>query len=125
MSEEWNDPPESEGITRGPEEALEREIARSKALKVERLQLRDQLETLQNEVHRLEEENDTLRRQLDAAQPPPSRQETPSSQPAQTGTGQPHPAGTPRPMVPQSWALALLAFNLAALGVLLILLVQC
>lgn len=114
MTEEWNDPPESEGITRGPEEALEREIARSKALKVERLQLRDQLETLQNEVHRLEEENDTLRRQLDAAQPPPSRQETPS----------PQPAGTPRPMVPQSWALALLAFNLAALGVLLILLVQ-
>lgn len=115
MSEEWNDPPESEGITRGPEEALEREIAKSKALKVERLRLRDQVEKLQKEVERLTRENDILRRQLTTRPPsPPESTETPHAPP-------PPERG---PMVPQSWALALLAFNLVALGLLLILLMQ-
>ena len=46
MTDEWQDTPEEDGITLGPEEALEREIAKSKSLKVERLQLRDQVERL-------------------------------------------------------------------------------
>lgn len=109
MTEEWTDPPESEGITRGPEEALEREVARSKALKVERLQLRDRVATLQNEVDRLTLENRRLKeasgRTQGAAQTPP-----------------PPPIPDPRPMVPRSWAWSLLLFNLLALGLLLILL---
>ena len=112
--EEWNDPPESEGITRGPEEALEREIARSKALKVERLQLRDRVETLQKEVDRLTGENQRLHERLQTGASPGKQQES-----------RPPPSPSPsRPMVPQSWVLALLAFNLIALGVLLILLLQ-
>ncbi|MCF8720080.1 hypothetical protein [Nitrospina gracilis] len=111
MTEEWTDPPESEGITRGPEEALEREVARSKALKVERLQLRDRVATLQKEVDRLTLENRRLKeiqgRTQGAAQTPP----TPAT-----------PAAVPRPMVPRSWAWSLLLFNLLALGLLLILL---
>ncbi|CCQ89297.1 hypothetical protein NITGR_1010012 [Nitrospina gracilis 3/211] len=109
MTEDWDDPPESEGITRGPEEALEREIARSKALKVERLQLRDQVATLQKEVEQLTAENRSLQDTL-----------------AQTGTAIRNPAApdpkarTPRPMVPRSWAWSLLIFNLLALGILLI-----
>ena len=58
MSEEWLDTPEDDGITLGPEEALEREIAKSKALKVERLQLKDQVE-------RLTDQNRSLRNQLE------------------------------------------------------------
>ncbi len=47
--EKWQEPFEDEGITLGPEEALKREIDRSKALKVDRLKLRDRIETLENE----------------------------------------------------------------------------
>lgn len=57
MSDEWSEGFESGGITLGPEDRLEREIAKSKALKVERLQLRDR-------ISRLEQENQELARQL-------------------------------------------------------------
>lgn len=117
MDEEWNDLPESEGITRGPEEALEREIARSKALKVERLQLRDRVDTLQKKVERLSAENERLRQEQTAAIPKAAGGDTPAPRPST-------PATPTRPMVPRSLAWALLLFNLAALGVLLTLLLQ-
>ena len=111
MTEDWNDPPESEGITRGPEEALEREIARSKALKVERLQLRDRVATLQKEVDRLTLENRSLQDAL--AHTGKSVENRPPPSPVIPDS---------RPMVPRSWAWSLLLFNLLALGLLLILL---
>ncbi|CAI2717774.1 hypothetical protein [Nitrospina watsonii] len=115
MNEEWDDLPESEGITRGPEEALEREIARSKALKVERLQLRDRVDTLQKKVERLSAENERLRQEKTAPMP----------KAASGGASEPHPSAPPTPpMLPRSWAWALLLFNLAALGALLALLPQ-
>ncbi|MGP0629128.1 hypothetical protein ACTRW9_05455 [Nitrospina sp. 32_T5] len=113
MTEDWDDPPESEGITRGPEEALEREIARSKALKVERLQLRDQVDSLQKKVEQLTAENRSLQDAL-----------------ARTGTAignspAPDPeVPTSPPMVPRSWAWSLLIFNLLALGILLVFLLE-
>lgn len=62
MNEEnqWQENPES-GITPGPEEALRKEIEKSKALKVERLQLRNQLGSLRLQNQRLQEENQRLK----------------------------------------------------------------
>jgi hypothetical protein len=118
MTDEWQDTPEEDGITLGPEEALEREIAKSKALKVERLQLRDQVE-------RLTVQNRSLCDQLEALKQKPKGSpgdlehspDTPNS---------PH-SGTPPPangFLPNRWAFFLLVFNLTAIGLLLIYLLQ-
>ena len=53
MNGEWEDPYEEDGITLGPEEALQREIQKSKSLKVDKLQLRNEVEKLQIEVRDL------------------------------------------------------------------------
>ena len=53
MDGEWDDQFEEDGITLGPEEALQREIEKSKSLKLDRLQLRNQVEKLQAEVRDL------------------------------------------------------------------------
>ena len=58
--EKWQEPFDDDAVTLGPEEALRREIERSKALKVDRLKLRDRIETL-------EKENAALRKKLAAA----------------------------------------------------------
>ena len=77
MPDDWDDTFELGGLTLGPEERLEREIAKSKALKVERLQLRDR-------IARLEEENARLKKQLEARDasppvpPPTSAQSSPA-----------------------------------------------
>ena len=62
----WEEHPDS-GITPGLEEALRRETEKSKALKVERLQLRNEIEFLRSENHCLLEENQRLKER-----PPPS-----------------------------------------------------
>ena len=56
----WQENPES-GITPGPEEALHQEIQKSKTLKVERLQLHNEVETLRSENLQLREENRNLK----------------------------------------------------------------
>ena len=66
MTEEWQDIPEDDGITLGPEEALEREIAKSKALKVERLQLKDQVERLTAQNRALRDDNEALKKHRQA-----------------------------------------------------------
>jgi hypothetical protein len=53
MNGEWEEPYEEDGITLGPEEALQREIQKSKSLKVDKLQLRNEVEKLQIEVRDL------------------------------------------------------------------------
>ncbi len=60
----WDEDFEPPGITLGPEKRLEREIAKSKTLKVERLQLRDRIARLEEKVDRLEQENSDLRNGL-------------------------------------------------------------
>ncbi len=61
MTDQWRDIPEDGGVTLGPEEALAREIAKSKALKVERLRLKDQVERLTARNQALQDENEALK----------------------------------------------------------------
>ncbi len=118
MTEPWDEPSENDGITLGPEEALEREIAKSKALKVERLQLRDQVERLTAENQALGEENRSLQQHLKSAL---------SGRDPAPGEGHPPPLDSYRPhgfWLSARWAFFLLIFNLAAIGILLIFLLQ-
>ncbi|MBC8286506.1 MAG: hypothetical protein H8E42_03425 [Nitrospinae bacterium] len=64
MSELWEEPKEEDGLTLGPEEALQREIEKSKTLKVDRLRLRDEIETLKTEKANLAQKNQQLRQRL-------------------------------------------------------------
>lgn len=62
--ERWHEEPDG-GTTSGSDEALRREIEKSKALKVERLQLRNKIDSLQNQNDRLLEENCGLRTDIE------------------------------------------------------------
>ena len=118
MTDEWQDIPEDDGITLGPEEALAREIAKSKALKVERLQLKDQ-------VDRLTAENQALRDQLEASKQ--KRESSSGHLEHSHNAPDTHYSGAPRPasrFLPDRWAFFLLIFNLVAIGVLLLILLQ-
>ncbi len=53
--QKWEDPLENDGLTLGPEEALQREIEKSKSLKVDRLQLKDEIEQIKAQKAELEE----------------------------------------------------------------------
>lgn len=64
MSENWEEPKEEDGLTLGPEEALQREIEKSKILKVDRLRLRDEIEKLKVEKSDLTEKNQQLKGRL-------------------------------------------------------------
>ena len=66
--DDWEDNAES-GVTQGPEETLQREITKSKLLKVERLQLRDEIEKLKEENQHLLKENKALLGKLKALPP--------------------------------------------------------
>jgi hypothetical protein len=66
MSEHWEEPPEEDGLTLGPEEALQREIEKSKTLKVDRLRLRDEIEKLKAETADLIQKNHLLKERLTA-----------------------------------------------------------
>ena len=118
MTDEWQDTPEEDGITLGPEEALEREIAKSKSLKVERLQLRDQVE-------RLTVQNRSLCDQLEALKQKPRG--SPGDLKHSPDTLNSQHSETPPPAngyLPNRWAFFLLVFNLTAIGLLLIYLLQ-
>ena len=116
MTDEWQDIPEDDGITLGPEEALGREIAKSKALKVERLQLKDQVE-------RLTAQNRALSDQLEAFKQKEKsggrEQSAPEADISLSGPSRPA-----NRFLPNRWAFILLAFNLAAIGILLFFLLQ-
>jgi hypothetical protein len=66
MSEHWEDPREDDGLTLGPEEILQREIEKSKTLKVDRLRLRDEIEKLKTEKDDLAQKNELLKERLSA-----------------------------------------------------------
>ena len=61
MNENWEEPLEEDGLTLGPEEALQREIEKSKALKVDRLRLRDEIEKLKAETTDLTQKNHLMK----------------------------------------------------------------
>ncbi len=118
MTDEWQDTPEDDGITLGPEEALEREIAKSKTLKVERLQLRDQVERLTSQNRELRDQLEALEQNMEN---PPAGPKGPLEPPNThySGTQQPD-----RRNLPNRWAFFLLVFNMVAIGLLLVYLLQ-
>ena len=64
--EKWEEPPEDNGLTLGPEESLQREIEKSKSLKVDRLRLKDEIEKLKEQKENLQEKNRQLHRRINA-----------------------------------------------------------
>jgi hypothetical protein len=64
MNEPWEQPKEEDGLTLGPEEALQMEIEKSKTLKVDRLRLRDEIEKLKTEKSDLAKKNQQLKDRL-------------------------------------------------------------
>ena len=113
MTDEWQDIPENDGITLGPEEVLAKEIAKSKALKVERLQLKDQVERLTAQNRALSDENEALKKHRQAHAG--VREDSPEEAGIPT-TDSPRRKGL---FLPNRWAFILLAFNLAAIAILL------
>jgi len=116
MTDEWQDISEEDGLTLGPEEALGREIAKSKALKVERLQLKDQVE-------RLTAQNRALSDQLEALKQKKKNGDREHSTPRSDSSNS-EPSQPANRFLPNRWAFILLAFNLAAIGILLLFLLQ-
>ena len=64
MNELWKEPMEEDGLTLGPEETLQKEIEKSKTLKVDRLRLRDEIEKLKSEKSDLSQKNQQLKDRL-------------------------------------------------------------
>ena len=60
----WEEPREEDGLTLGPEEALQKEIEKSRALKVDRLRLRDEIAKLKSEKSDLTQKNQQLKNRL-------------------------------------------------------------
>ena len=104
MEDNWEKPYEDDGVTLGPEEALLRETEKTKALKVEKLQLKDTIEKLQSKNDTLVNVNNSLEQKLGSL----TEQ---SSSSIRLETDQTH---TPR------WAYLLLIFNLTALMILIV-----
>lgn len=107
MENEWKEPFADDGVTLGPEEALRRETEKTRALKVERLQLKDTLE-------KLRAENAALKKNQPSAHPPGE---------TSGGAAAVSPAD-PSPVPAARWVFFLLAFNLAAAGILLFFLLK-
>jgi len=99
MEDNWENPYEEDGVTLGPEEALLREIEKTKTLKVEKLQLKNANEKLQSENETLVNVNNSLEQKLTSL-----TEQSPSNIHLQTD--QPHTL---------KWAYLLLIFNLTAL----------
>ena len=62
----WENPLENDGITLGPEEALQREIDKSKSLKVDRLRLQDEIEQLKVQKAEIKDKNSQLQERIKA-----------------------------------------------------------
>ena len=64
--QKWKNPLENDGITLGPEEALQREIEKSKSLKVDRLRLQDEIEQLKVQKAEIKDKNSQLQERIKA-----------------------------------------------------------
>ena len=104
MKDDWENPYEEDGVTLGPEEALLRETEKTKALKVEKLQLKDTIEKLRNKNNALANVNNSLEQKLRSL----TEQ---SSSSIRLETDQIHTL---------RWAYLLLIFNLTALIILIL-----
>jgi len=104
MEDNWVNPYEEDGVTLGPEEALRRETEKTKALKVEKLQLKDTIEKLQSKNDTLVNVNNSLEQKLVSLTEQSSRSIHPE-------TDQTHIL---------KWAYLLLIFNLTSLVILIL-----
>jgi len=104
MQDNWENPYEEDGVTLGPEEALLQEIEKTKALKVEKLQLRDTIEKLQDKNNALANVNHSLEQKLSSVTEQSSNNINLKADQTQT----------------LRWAYLLLIFNLTALTTLII-----
>ena len=104
MKDDWENPYEEDGVTLGPEEALLRETEKTKALKVEKLQLKDTIEKLRSKNNTLANVNNSLEQKLRSL----TEQ---SSSSIRLETDQIHTL---------RWAYLLLIFNLTALIILIL-----
>ena len=66
MEDNWKNPYEEDGVTLGPEEALIRETEKTKALKVEKLQLKDTIKKLKIKNNTLATTKQSLENQLNS-----------------------------------------------------------
>ena len=66
MENNWEKPYEDNGVTLGPEDALRRETEKTKTLKVEKLQLKDTLKKLKAENDALAKTNQVLEQKLNS-----------------------------------------------------------
>ena len=64
--QKWEDPLENDGLTLGPEEALQREIEKSQSLKVDRLRLKDEIEKLRAQKVEIKDKNSQLQEKIKA-----------------------------------------------------------
>ena len=104
MEDNWENPYEEDGVTLGPEEALLRETEKTKALKVEKLQLKDTIEKLQSKNDTLVNVNNSLEQKLGSLTEK-------SSSSIHLGVDKTHTL---------KWAYLLLIFNLTALIILIL-----
>ena len=104
MGDDWEKPYEEDGVTLGPEEALLRETEKTKALKVEKLQLKDTVEKLQIKNDALANDNHSLEQKLGSLPEQSSR--SINLETDQTRISR--------------WAYLLLIFNLTALVILIV-----
>ena len=104
MKDDWENPYEEDGVTLGPEEALLRETEKTKALKVEKLQLKDTIEKLRSKNNALANVNNSLEQKLRSL----TEQ---SSSSIRLETDRTHTL---------RWAYLLLIFNLTALIILIL-----
>ena len=72
----WEEPSEDNGLTLGLEETLQREIKKSKSLKVDRLRLKDEIEKLKEQKENLQDKNRQLHKRINALS-----DEVPNTQP--------------------------------------------
>ena len=115
--DDWEEEFDETEFSHDPGEALQREIERSKAMKVERLKLRNNIEALETQNtflreqnQKLEAESHRLKEKL-AGEPGPSHRNNALGPASRAG-------------LPARWALYLLMFNLTSLGVLLYFILQ-
>mgnify|MGYP001568222705 CR=1 FL=1 len=104
MEDNWENPYEEDGVTLGPEEALLRETEKTKALKVEKLQLKDTIEKLQSKNDTLVNVNNSLEQKLTSLTEQSSSNIHLEKDQTQT----------------LKWAYLLLIFNLTALIILIL-----
>ena len=117
MENNWEKPYEDNGVTLGPDDALRRETEIIKTLKVEKLQLKDTLEKLKAKNDTLAKTNQVLEQKLSSLtdQLEGNINSYPVQDSATVQAGQ---------TITRRWSFFLLAFNLVALGILLIFLLK-